>query len=150
MASTPADHADDHTSQVIQSRLLVIQSRLEYLFSGEREGAEPYTESEVARALIARGYPITEGGLRNLRRGEKINPKATTLIGLAEHFGVPPGFLLGEGDEPTLKAREARVLARTIQDLSPENRRKIAATIRDYQELEALKERASRPSPPDQ
>ncbi|GIJ08391.1 hypothetical protein ACFFMR_29400 [Micromonospora andamanensis] len=128
MSETPADQAEDTTSTLIQSRL-------RRLFDAQDEDRPPYTEAEVARELTARGHPITDAGIRNLLRAPRINPKASTLRALASFFQVPVGYLLGE-DEPDLASREARVLARSFERLTPRSRRNLARVINNFLELE--------------
>ncbi|MFF0150169.1 hypothetical protein [Micromonospora sp. NPDC005203] len=128
MSDTPAEQAEDATSRLIQSRL-------RELFEARGEDRPPYTETEVARELKQRGYPITPEGIRVLLRSPKINPKATTLVALAEFFSVPAGYLLGD-DDVELTSREARVMARSFDKLLPRTRKSLARVIDEFMRLE--------------
>ncbi|RKF21577.1 hypothetical protein [Micromonospora globbae] len=128
MSDTPDDQVEDVTSRLIQTRL-------RELFQATSEDRPPYTEAEVARELTKRGHRITAEGIRNLLRSPRINPKATTLRALAEFFGVPAGYLLGD-DEPEATSREARVMARSFDKLNPRSRRSLARIIDEFLHLE--------------
>ncbi|PZG09562.1 hypothetical protein C1I95_28910 [Micromonospora craterilacus] len=134
MSETPADQVEDATSRLIQSRL-------RRLFDAQDEDRPPYGEAEVARELTARGHKITDAGIRNLLRAPRINPKASTLRALASFFEVPVGYLLGE-DEPEPASREARVLARSFERLTPRSRRDLARIINNFLDLEEAAEAA--------
>ncbi|MBU8857792.1 MULTISPECIES: hypothetical protein [unclassified Micromonospora] len=124
MSEKPGEAAEDITSRLIQTRL-------RELFEARDEARPPYTETEVARALTARGHKITAEGIRNLLRAERVNPKATTLRALAEFFKVPAGHLLGD-DEHETASRQAKVMARSFDELSPQSRASLARVIREF------------------
>lgn len=128
MSGTPDEQAED-----IISRL--VQTRLRELFQAPGQGRPSYTEAEVARELTARGHRITAEGIRNLLKSPRINPKATTLRALAEFFNVPAGYLLGD-EEPQTTSREARVMARSIEKLTPRSRKSLARVIDEFLHLE--------------
>ncbi|MGN9812581.1 hypothetical protein ACTMSW_24910 [Micromonospora sp. BQ11] len=136
----PADQAEDVTSRLIQTRL-------RDLFQATGRDRPPYTEGEVARELTARGHRITAEGIRNLLRSPRINPKATTLRALAEFFDVPAGYLLGD-DEPEATSREARVMARSFDELSPRSRKSLARVIDEFRQLEKAAREATEHSRP--
>ncbi|MEV0005962.1 hypothetical protein AB0H28_27255 [Micromonospora sp. NPDC050980] len=124
----PADQVDEATSRLIQTRL-------RELFAADDEDRPPYTEVEVARVLTARGHRISVEGIRKLLQAPRINPKATTLCALADFFGVPKGYLLGD-DEPEPTSQMARVMARSFDELSPRSRTTFARLIDEMRELE--------------
>ncbi|MFI7208097.1 hypothetical protein [Micromonospora aurantiaca (nom. illeg.)] len=143
MSDTPADQAEDVISRLIQTRL-------RELFEARDEGRPPYTEAEVARELTARGHRITAEGIRNLLKSPRINPKATTLRALAEFFNVPAGYLLGD-EEPQTASREARVMARSIEKLTPRSRKSLARVIDEFLHLEqAAREIKTEPATSDE
>ncbi|MEU1605981.1 hypothetical protein [Micromonospora matsumotoense] len=142
MSESPAETSEDVTSRLIQTRL-------RELFEARDEDRPPYTEAEVSRALTARGHKITTEGIRNLLRSARINPKATTLRALAEFFNVPAGYLLGD-DEQETTSRQARVMARSFDELTPRTRKSLARVIHEFLQVEkAARDGASDPAPPD-
>lgn len=112
MKDTPADQTEAATSSLIQSRLRA-------LFAASPPGRPPYTEHEVAVALTKAGHKITANGIRHLLKAERINPKASTLRGLAEFFHVPVGYLLDGSEQPEEPNPRIRVMTRSITKLSP-------------------------------
>lgn len=107
----------------------LIQSRLRHLFENPSNGRRPYTEAEVARELTNAGHRITSEGLRKLLRSPRINPKASTLRALAQFFGVPAGYLLGDQETPTEHNPRINVMARSLTRLSPAAQEGIAVII---------------------
>ncbi|MFI7645188.1 hypothetical protein ACIBTZ_03770 [Micromonospora sp. NPDC049460] len=120
---------DKPTDQAEAAASALTQARLRALFDAKGEGRPPYTEAEVARALTKAGHRITPEGIRNLLRGPRINPKASTLRALAQFFDVPAGYLLGDQEEPEEQNRRVRVMARAITKLSPAAQEGIAVII---------------------
>ncbi|KAB1139352.1 hypothetical protein F6X68_23825 [Micromonospora sp. AMSO12t] len=112
MKDTPADQTEAATSDLIQGRLRA-------LFAASPPGRPPYTEHEVAVALTKAGHKITANGIRHLLKAERINPKASTLRGLAEFFNVPVGYLLGDSRQPEDPNPQIRLMTRSITKLSP-------------------------------
>ncbi|MGC4885779.1 hypothetical protein [Micromonospora sp. DT227] len=142
MSEKPGETAEDLTSRLIQTRLRA-------LFDARDEARAPYTETEVARALTASGHKITAEGIRNLLRSERINPKATTLRALAQFFKVPAGHLLGD-DEGETASRQAKVMARSFDELSPRSRASLARVIHEFLQVDkAARGDADDQPPPD-
>ncbi|MFY1595997.1 hypothetical protein [Micromonospora sp. WMMD737] len=112
MQDTPADQTEAATSDLIQGRLRA-------LFAASPPGRPPYTEHEVAVALTEAGHKITANGIRHLLKAERVNPKASTIRGLAEFFNVPVGYLLGGSEQPEEPDPRVRVMTRSIGKLSP-------------------------------
>lgn len=112
MQDTPADQTEAATSDLIQGRLRA-------LFAASPPGRPPYTEHEVAAALTKAGHKITANGIRHLLKAERVNPKASTIRGLAEFFNVPVGYLLGGSEQPEEPDPRIRVMTRSITKLSP-------------------------------
>ncbi|SCL73662.1 hypothetical protein [Micromonospora peucetia] len=112
MEDRPADQTEAATSELIQSRLRA-------LFAASPPGRAPYTEHEVAVALTKAGHKITANGIRHLLKAPRINPKASTVRGLAKFFNVPVGYLLGDSKQPEDPNPRVRVMTRSITKLSP-------------------------------
>lgn len=130
MTDEPGSTADDAASELIQSRL-------RKLFATAPGDRGPYTEAEVARELTKAGHRITAEGLRNLLRGPRVNPKASTLRALALFFDVPAGYLLGDQETPTEHSPRVRVMARSLNQLSPAAQEGIAVIIDNLLRVEA-------------
>ena len=68
--------------------------RLDHLFSTiprpDRQGH--WTNEQAAAALAARGTPVSDGYISQLRNGKKNNPSARNLAAIAELFGVPVDY----------------------------------------------------------
>ncbi|MFI6163975.1 hypothetical protein ACIA59_28990 [Micromonospora haikouensis] len=130
MTDEPGSTADAAASELIQTRL-------RRLFATAPDGRGPYTEAEVARELTKAGHRITAEGLRNLLRSPRINPKASTLRALAQFFDVPAGYLLGDQETPTEHSPRVRVMARSLNQLSPAAQEGIAVIIDNLLRVEA-------------
>ncbi|WP_155945582.1 hypothetical protein [Micromonospora sp. CNB394] len=111
----------------------LIRERLRYLYAHHHpKGRGPYTDTEVAEALKARGHRTSAETLRRLRTGEHNNPTAATLTALAEFFGTSPAFFL----DSSQSSAEVQVLARSIEKLSPGAREGIAAIVESTLKME--------------
>ncbi|WP_189115610.1 XRE family transcriptional regulator [Pilimelia terevasa] len=74
--------------------------RLNHLFDAvRRPDGKAFSNDEVAAAVSRRDGVSTSGSyLWYMRRGERDNPKMKVIEGLADFFGVPPGYFFD--DEP--------------------------------------------------
>ncbi|SDH77825.1 hypothetical protein SAMN05421505_12277 [Sinosporangium album] len=119
------------------------------------EDREPYSLREAAEAISARGTPITDAYLSQLRTGERKTLSLAKAMGIARFFGVPVEYLSVEDDTPEQAALVARVesqldllgailrtgtqqIALRSAELSPEGRKKIARLIEETRSEEGL------------
>lgn len=58
-----------------------------------------YNNSSAARELTRKGYPVSPSYIGSMRSGRQNNPTARLLNGIAELFGVPISYFLGDEDE---------------------------------------------------
>ncbi|GAA4731638.1 helix-turn-helix domain-containing protein [Phytohabitans rumicis] len=117
--------------------LNTLADRLNYLFRTIHPADRgPYTLQEVADAVEAAGGHITAQYINHLRTGVRDNPTIKAVTALADFFGVPPGYLLGDGD--TAKVTEELQRLRTARDvqeaLSDPNIRTLALRARELSE----------------
>ncbi|MFD9890072.1 XRE family transcriptional regulator [Amycolatopsis sp. NPDC059027] len=119
-----------------------LADRLNYLFDTVQDGRlmRPYTNGEVARAVVAAGGSLSENYLWMLRNGQKDNPTFKHLKAIADFFGVPAGYFFDDAVEGRLRDQLAalkaatgsgdiRLMASRAGELSPENRRKIVDMV---------------------
>lgn len=120
----------------------IFAERLNRLFAVVRPvGRGPYSNTEVVGLLQARGYRLSKAYLSQLRNGRRVRPRRSTVEGLAEFFGVPPGYLYGHQAAYTryidrelwwtaqLHDPQVRQLTGMILDLSPAAQRELLAYI---------------------
>jgi transcriptional regulator with XRE-family HTH domain len=95
------------------------QSRLNHLIvSAARSDGAQLTDRQIAERVCETGVSVTHQYINHLRSGRKTNPSLKIVQGLADAFGVPPGFFFDD-----------TVYRRTVRDL---------AQRRAADELEAL------------
>jgi transcriptional regulator with XRE-family HTH domain len=110
---------------------------------------KPWSLSAVARELTARGLPTTQSYVSQLRSGDRNNPTLAYLTALAEVFGVPTSYFVGDGAlEPALQAdfdlaialRAAGVkgIAMRATKLTPESLQMIQQILDSVRQREGL------------
>jgi ESX-1-secreted protein regulator len=99
-----------------------------------KPGGRPYSNQDIASALAEHGVEVTQSYIWMLRRGERVDPRASVLVGLGRVFGIPAGYFLDvetyrrierqwadQGVEEKIPVmREKQVLLRQVTELSPE------------------------------
>jgi len=107
----PAAHDDEPS-------LETLADRLDYLFRTVHPANRgPYSLREVAEAVTADGEDISPQYIAFLKTGQRDNPTVKTITALAKFFGVPPGYLLGDGDTAKVTDELQRLsAARDVQE----------------------------------
>jgi hypothetical protein len=141
-----------------------MQDRLNYLFETVRPAGKPrYSVREVAESIKRdQGFDISAAYINYICTGERENPGVRQVRALARFFGVPAGFLLGDGDQGHV-AREleqlraavqikerlqaaddalndpgVRVVAMKARGLSPSHLKLVSAMLDQVREIEGL------------
>ncbi|MEV6302224.1 helix-turn-helix transcriptional regulator [Actinoplanes sp. NPDC051861] len=141
-----------------------MRDRLNYLFETVRPAGKPrYSVREVAEAIKRdQDFDISAAYINYICTGERENPGVQQVRALAQFFGVPAAFLLGEGD-PGQVAREldqlraavrikermqaaddamndpgVRVVALKARGLSPSHLKLVSAMLDQVREIEGL------------
>ncbi|MBM2623872.1 XRE family transcriptional regulator [Actinoplanes sp. LDG1-06] len=154
-------------------RLASLQSRLNYLFESVRPAGKPrYSVREVSEAIRHdQGFEISGAYINQLCTGKKDNPGVQQVRALAKFFGVPAGFLFGDGDldatagqiellRSAIEAKEefqqldeamndpsVRLVAMKARNLSPSHLGFVSAVLDEVRRLEGLGERDDPASP---
>lgn len=144
--------------------LTTMRDRLNYLFETVRPVGKPrYSVREVAESIKRdQGFDISAAYINYICTGERENPGVQQVRALAQFFGVPAAFLLGEGDQTPI-AREldqlraavqfkeklqaaddamndpgVRVIAMKARGLSPSHLKLVSAMLDQVREIEGL------------
>lgn len=146
------------------SRLDSFQKRLNYLFDTVRPvGKVRYSVRDVAEAIKSgQGEEISAAYIHHLLTGERDNPGVRQVRALAKFFGVPPAWLVGDGDLDAVTAElkllriaietreqlqraddamsdpQVRRIAVMARGLSPSHLRLVGTVLRQVRELEGL------------
>jgi transcriptional regulator with XRE-family HTH domain len=73
------------------------QSRLNHLIASvANEDGTPLTDRQVAQRIQGAGVSVTYQYINLLRSGRKTNPTFKIVQGLADAFGVPPGYFFDD------------------------------------------------------
>lgn len=144
--------------------LTTLRDRLNYLFETVRPVGKPrYSVREVAESIRRdQGFEISAGYINYICTGERDNPGVQQVRALAQFFGVPAAFLLGDGDpgqtadeldqlraavqvKEKLRAADdamndpgVRVVALKARGLSPSHLKLVSAMLDQVREIEGL------------
>ena len=109
-------------------------------------GRGPHTSAEVILALKAEGVTMSAPYLSQLRSGNRTNPSAATMAGLANFFRIKPDYFTDDGYYEKLdkelswlaSMREdgVRHIATSAAELSAEGRREIAERVEQLRRAE--------------
>jgi transcriptional regulator with XRE-family HTH domain len=91
-------------------------NRLFEMFPNPATG-RPWTNADAAAAITAAGTPISENTLANARRGDH-EPTARRIGGIADHFGVDPGYLYPGSVAEQRELRAAEDVGPTEEELA--------------------------------
>ena len=130
-----------------------LAERLNHLFATiprpDRTGY--WTNEQASAAMAARGKPMSDGYISELRSGKKNNPSARNLGALAELFGVPVDYFFNEDTAAKIDAdlrllvalRDGGVpgVAMRTHGLSPDFLENLAGIIEHVRKLESLPQR---------
>ena len=72
---------------------------------------QPHDRPSVCRALAEMGVGVSEDHLFNLMKGNRDNPSAVLVAGLAEVFGVPVRYFFDANVSNIVKELHARYTA---------------------------------------
>jgi transcriptional regulator with XRE-family HTH domain len=127
-----------------------LAEKLNRLFASvprDPSGTRRHSNESVVAALEERGVSVSPAYIGHLRRGQKNNPSARLLAGLAAVFGVPLTYFLDDDASTTITENlelltaldsPARGVLLRASGLSPANLRHVEAILDQLRTIEGL------------
>lgn len=128
-----------------------LADRVDHLFRSAKppNGKDEYTHEQVAAALRGAGGPtISATYVWQLRKGIRDNPTKAHLEGVANFFGVAPGYFFDEESAERIEAEldllaamrdpDVRSIAVGVLDLSAGSIRAILGMVEQARRMEGL------------